>query len=314
MKRLTCVCLALVFPALIAVALLLTTRPATSADAARWADSSISADPARIDLVHQRETTLTVSLASGEPVSASVSVTCTVEGRVIAAEPGVYLTGSDAITWTGEVSATEAFTFTVSPDTWPTATATCVIHDGTSFGTTVEVKPLRQSMPLVMQDHAAAWWLDYPLCPGEESDRAGFGEEGGNDLWDVYEGKRLPVPYTCIGWIHWARGYWDSGEIPDSDHFYFAPQAGRTVRVTLARLPVDYRLIGYVPREDPGGGVKMAGETLVSAHLGTKDEQFVVEASVGATHTLIVHSQIGEFGQVEYDPVQPYLLSVTEEW
>jgi hypothetical protein len=157
------------------------------------------------------------------------------------------------------------------------------------------------------------WWEAYPLCPGEEGDRAGFGEVGGNDKWHTGDGDRIPVPHECVGWIHWARGYWDGGETSDQDHYYFVPGAAASdIVVTLTQLPADYQLVAYIPPAVVGG-VSRQGDTLVSSHLGADDEMLVIQSPSPALHTIIVYSQVLAGGGVDFDAEQPYLLSITEQ-
>ncbi len=173
-------------------------------------------------------------------------------------------------------------------------------------GTTVN--PDHVYLPLVMAGWPA-WWANYPLCPGEDIDRGGFGEEGGNDRWDPYNSPPLlPVPYACVGWIHWAIPYGSVGEVSDKDYVYYeitAADLGRTIQVTLTWLPVDYKIVYNYPNY---------GESGSSANSDTQDEVLELPATVLGVYTLKIHSQV--FGHdppiPEYDPVNPYLLIVED--
>jgi len=170
------------------------------------------------------------------------------------------------------------------------------------------VNPDHVYLPLVMAGWPA-WWGSYPLCPGEDIDRGGFGEEGGNDRWDPHNSPPLlPVPYACVGWIHWAIPYGSVGEITDTDYSYYEigdGDLGKTIRITLTRLPMNYKLRYYYPFQQ---------ETGSSSNLGTQDEVLELPATVTGVYTLFVRPQI--FGQdppvPEYDPVNPYLLILEE--
>ena len=173
-------------------------------------------------------------------------------------------------------------------------------------GTTVN--PAHAYLPLVMAGWPA-WWGGYPLCPGEDIDRGGFGEEGGNDRWDPHnDPPLLSIPWACVGWIHWAIPYGSVGEISDKDFFYYEigdGDLGTTIRVILTRLPVDYRMVCDYPFQQ---GSEM------SANPGTQDEVLELPATIPGVYTLDVHPQI--FGHdppvPEYDPLNPYLLLLEE--
>ncbi|MCP4646078.1 MAG: DUF11 domain-containing protein, partial [bacterium] len=65
-----------------------------------------------------------------------------------------------------------------------------------------------------------AWWAEYAWCPGEDVDREGYREDGGNDVWSPHE-PTLTIPYTCVGWIHWSIQYGMPGDPSDSDYYYY---------------------------------------------------------------------------------------------
>jgi uncharacterized repeat protein (TIGR01451 family) len=160
-------------------------------------------------------------------------------------------------------------------------------------------------LPLALADWPA-WWQEYPWCPGEDVDREGYGEDGGNDIWSPYDEPTVTVPYTCVGWIHWSIQYGMPGDPSDSDYYYYGiteADFGRTVRVTLTQLPVDYMMVCLYP--DPNHEV-------FSFNIGTEDEVLELPASEIGVYTLEIYSQI--FGHdppvPEYDPVNPYLLTL----
>jgi uncharacterized repeat protein (TIGR01451 family) len=230
------------------------------------------------------------------------------------ASPDISPEDVAAVAWVGDVTGTFAFTLTLQADGGHHITETASIyyegHLDIVLTGVVDVTWLEVHIPLVLANYApvANWWEGYPLCPGEGIDREGFGEPGGNDEWHTYLGPVIPIPYQCVGWIHWARGYYDPGEISDQDHFYFVPNHLQAdVVATLTRLPTDYQFVAYVPHA-PG----IQPETLISSNLGTEDEMITIHPTTVATHTLIVYSQLLAGGAVDYDPVVPYLLTVTQ--
>lgn len=146
----------LVVPSLVALAILAAMKWSV-ADVCRWEGSSITADPAVVDLAHQENTTITVTLVHTETDPVPASVTCTLQtGRVITVGEGAHLAASDVVTWTGRVSGTQAITFTVHLTAWPTTTVLCSIDDGTAytFTGTVFVDPLKRWLPVTMNSHA----------------------------------------------------------------------------------------------------------------------------------------------------------------
>jgi hypothetical protein len=130
---------------------------------------------------------------------------------------------------------------------------------------------------------------------------------GGNDAWYPYE-PTVTIPHTCVGWIHWSAPYGTPGDPPDSDYYYYEiaeADFGKTVRVTLTQLPADYMMVCLYP--DPN-------HKELSFNIGTEDEVLELPASEIGVYTLEIYSQI--FGHdppvPEYDPVNPYLLTL--EW
>jgi uncharacterized repeat protein (TIGR01451 family) len=168
--------------------------------------------------------------------------------------------------------------------------------------------PDRMYLPLTLAGWPT-WWAEYEWCPGEDVDREGFEEEGGNDKWDPHTAPTsLPVPSTCVGWIHWSIPYDVPGEPSDRDYFYYeiiTADPGKVVQITLTRLPANYKLVYYYPEQR---------ETGTSANVGTQDEILELPATMSGIYTIKVTTQV--FGQdppaPEHDPVNPYLLILEE--
>ncbi len=166
--------------------------------------------------------------------------------------------------------------------------------------------PDRVYLPLALVGWPT-WWAEYELCPGEDVDAPGYGEDGGNDILYPYE-PTVAIPSVCVGWIHWDKLYGAPGEPTDSDYYYYEitdADFGKTVRVTLTQLPADYLVFYYYPDRSNKGA---------SYNVGTVDEMLELPATEIGIYTLYVYSQI--FGHdppvPEYDPVNPYLLTL--EW
>jgi hypothetical protein len=179
----------LIVPSLVALAILAAMKLSV-ADACRWESSSIAADPPVVDLAHQEDTTITVTLVHTETDPVPASVTCTLHtGRVITVGEGARLAAGDVVTWAGRVSGTQAITFTVHPAAWPTTTVLCAIDDGAvhTFTGTVLVDPLKRWFPITMNGHAPA-----PPTPTAFFEAHPSGSwhllAGGQDLQDALDG------------------------------------------------------------------------------------------------------------------------------
>jgi len=165
-------------------------------------------------------------------------------------------------------------------------------------------------LPVMNRRYEPPWWPGYPLCPGEEDD-IGFTF---NDTYEsYYTAPGIPIPYQCIGWIHWSTYYGAPGELSDVDNYFYLPQPGRRVRITLTHLPAAYMLYAwrfYYPPQ----GTSWDTECLISQNPGTADEEITFQASLPMTHYLRIHAQILENGHLidpQYDPVRPYLLTIS---
>ena len=194
---------------------------------------------------------------------------------------------------------------------------------------TVNPGPFTSFFPLVARNYPTPTVepeppdYPYPLCPGEDVDAEGWGLDGGdNDRQDLTwppsytVDEPLPIPYTCIGWIHAGEWYDSADDVPPSEwldidyqHYYVGEgDLGSQVRVTLAQ-PKDYMIRWYRPSNPDA----VAGYGWSNRY----EPQRVVDipaTEVGYYSIKIQASVIGEDGwhPPEYDPINYYTLTV--EW
>ena len=147
------------------------------------------------------------------------------------------------------------------------------------------------------------------LCPGEDIDRQGYHEAGGNDFLGYEYPPTVVTPthvYTCTGWIHWAP---QAGEVgsPDVDYVHFRTTKTDLGRTLVARLtmPKDYSLTFVAPLNADRGFI---------TDRGTQDKvlEFNVEHVGIYAIKVVSRSYPPEFAPPEYDPDEPYLLTL--EW
>jgi uncharacterized repeat protein (TIGR01451 family) len=314
--------------AALTLALIFVTRPASSPAqayqepppdfAASYKTSSGPADTGGVITY-----TIVVSNAGGPAMGVTLSdtlpfglaldaCTYTVAGSVAAAcvPPLLWTVDLDA---GGSVTTTLVEQVTAQTARWPLDNCATLRwgEDGTAgqreMCAATTANPDRVYLPVLMT-RWPTWWAEYDWCPGEDVDREGHREDGGNDIWSPHK-PTVTIPYTCVGWIHWSRPYGSTeGGPSDSDYYFYEitdADFGRTVRATLTRLPVDYLIFYHYPDPNNKGA---------SYNVGTVDEVLVLPATEIGIYTLKIYSQI--FGHdppiPEYDPVNPYLLTL--EW
>jgi uncharacterized repeat protein (TIGR01451 family) len=197
---------------------------------------------------------------------------------------------------------------------------------------TVNPGPFTSFFPLVARNYPTPTVepdYPYPLCPGEDVDAEGWGftpnvewanNEGDNDQQaglPYYDPEEpLPIPYTCVGWIHAGEWYDSANDVPSSEwldidyqHYYISEgDIGRGVRVTLTQ-PKDYMIRWY----RPSNPLAVAGYGW-SNHYEPQRVVDIPATEVGYYSIKIQSNVIGEDGWhvPEYDPINYYTLTV--EW